>query len=491
MRIVLASETYPPDTNGAAYFTQRLAEALHRRGHQVLVLTTSRTILNQRSREPSGLIVLGIRALPVILYRYVRMSPKFIAVRSVRNAISSFGPNVIHIQNHFSIGRAALKAGQALGIPVIGTNHFTSETITVHAPLRGIGLQLLTAKLWRDFVQVYGCLDAVTAPTNSAAELTRARGIHRLVIPISNGIDTERFKPGNDGVYLRNRYDIPDSPVLLYIGRLDEEKRLDVILRALPLILRECSVHLVVAGIGAQRKTLEHLASSLGVATSVTFTGYISDDDLPNLHAIADAFVMPGNAELQSIATMEAMASGKPVIAAKALSLPELVHDGENGFLFADGDSRSLAACTIAMLKDEPLRRRMAERSLEIIQTHRLDAVLTKFESLYESVVQHATSEQTEAALPRPSKRQSSRRLALGALALLLLGMVLPMPGSWVRTWPPDQVADSIGEGLLDDSGVTAAFQRIRHIDVAGSSKTSALPPRSIWPRHSAEHRVP
>jgi glycosyltransferase involved in cell wall biosynthesis len=96
---------------------------------------------------------------------------------------------------------------------------------------------------------------------------------------------------------------------------------------------------------------------------------------------------MAGNAELQSIATMEAMASGLPVIAVDAQALPELVHDGENGFLFPDGSCDRLAACAISIFHDEQLRRRLAERSLQLIQAHDLVQVARQFECLYERVL--------------------------------------------------------------------------------------------------------
>ena len=95
------------------------------------------------------------------------------------------------------------------------------------------------------------------------------------------------------------------------------------------------------------RSDLETLVRHLGMKDRVTFLGYLRDEDVPRLYHLADLFVIAGLVELQSIVTMEAMASGLPIIAANAMALPELVHHGENGFLFAEDDAHALAAAAV------------------------------------------------------------------------------------------------------------------------------------------------
>jgi len=175
--------------------------------------------------------------------------------------------------------------------------------------------------------------------------------------------------------------------VLLYVGRLDKEKRIDVILRSLPNVLRVSSVHLVLAGIGREKQQLEQSTRKLGIQEAVTFTGFIPDRDLQNIYRIADLFVIAGIAELQSIVTMEAMASGLPVVAVNAMALPELVHDGENGYLFAAGDSQMLADKVTAILGDQTMRAQMSRRSLDIIKDHDINRVVEKYESIYNEII--------------------------------------------------------------------------------------------------------
>jgi glycosyltransferase involved in cell wall biosynthesis len=217
--------------------------------------------------------------------------------------------------------------------------------------------------------------------------LLKNAGLNKDVMPLSCGIDLERFKPTNDGAYLRQRFAIPtDKPVLLYVGRLDKEKKIDMILRALPDISRVTSVHLVLAGIGKEKRNLEELAEKLGIQQTLTFTGFVPDEDLQNIYGVADLFVTAGTAELQSIVTMEAMASGLPVVAVNAMALPELVHDGENGYLFSDGNSQMFTEKVIAILSDQAMRAKMSKTSLEIIKDHDVNKTIEKYESIYSEI---------------------------------------------------------------------------------------------------------
>lgn len=385
MRILIATDTYHPDVNGAAYFTYRLATTLTKRGHDVFVMCPSRSFKNTVS-DDEGVMVYGIRSIRLPIYLNFRISPVFVS-RVIRGVVKRISPNVVHIQNHFLIGKQAVGAAKKLGIPVIGTNHFMPENLIhyLHPPIDAE--KRLQQLAWRQCVEVFEQLDFVATPTKTAAALLRNAGLSKDIVPISCGIDLERFKPTNDGSYLRQRFAIPDNKlVLLYVGRLDKEKRIDVILRSLPDILRATSVHLVLAGIGKEKQQLEETTRDLGIQEAVAFTGFVPDEDLQNLYRIADLFVTAGIAELQSIVTMEAMASGLPVVAVNAMALPELVHDGENGYLFADGDSKMLAEKVIAILSNQETRAQMSKKSLDIIKNHDINKVVERYESIYSQI---------------------------------------------------------------------------------------------------------
>jgi len=386
MKILIATDTYPPDVNGAARFTYRLATTLAKRGHNVFVMCPSRSFKNGVLND-EGVTIYGIRSIPVLIYRDFRISPIFIS-GVISRAIKEISPDIIHIQNHFLIGKVAVKVAKKRGIAVVGTNHFMPENLVHYLHLPKTAEKWLQKFMWRQCIKVFEQLDFVASPTKTAAALLKNAGLTREAVPISCGIDLEIFKPTNDGLYLKRTFAIPDNkPVLLYVGRLDKEKRIDVILRALPRVLSVTDVHLVLVGIGNEKQRLEQLTKKLGIQDAVTFTGFISDKDLPNIYRVADLFVIAGIAELQSIVTMEAMASGLPVVAVNAMALPELVHDGVNGYLFSNGDSQMLAEKVIAVISDRARQAQMSEKSLEIIKHHDINKVVDKYESIYNKII--------------------------------------------------------------------------------------------------------
>ena len=143
-------------------------------------------------------------------------------------------------------------------------------------------------------------------------------------------------------------------------------------------------MQLDIVGGGDQKKNLQSLAKQLGLADRVTFHGYLSDQELRRMYTRASVFAMPSIAELQSIATMEAMASGQPVVAADAMALPHLVHDGENGFLFEPNNERDLAdKLSKALALSTSEREEMARAGLDLVRMHDIDRTLELFERLY------------------------------------------------------------------------------------------------------------
>jgi len=170
------------------------------------------------------------------------------------------------------------------------------------------------------------------------------------------------------------------------VGRVAGEKRLDVLLHALARLARD-DIQLGIAGKGSATEGLKALAKHLKLAGRVQFTGPIPDADLPVLLNSSDVFVMPSHAELLSLATLEAMACGRPVLLANAMALPELVTDGVNGYLFKAGDPLDAARCMDLLANQSERWPAIGRAGLERASLHGLDRVVKQYEALYEELL--------------------------------------------------------------------------------------------------------
>ncbi|WP_433225086.1 glycosyltransferase [Microtetraspora malaysiensis] len=380
-RVLIATDTYPPDVNGAAYFTHRLAAGLAERGNDVHVVCASEQG-PPRIETAGDVTVHRLRSAPLLVHPTMRVGVPAGLGRTMSRLIQGLRPDVVHVQGHFIVGRAAVGAARRTGRPVVATNHFMPDNLFPFARVPARLRDVVDRMAWRDVARVFSRADHVTTPTKIAAELLAAKGFTGMVEAVSCGIDLDRFRPRPwDRIRARERFGLPDLPTVLFVGRLDEEKRLDDLILALPQVLNHVEAQVVLAGTGGRRAALERLASRIGARERVRFLGFVPDADLPLVYAAADVFAMPGIAELQSIATLEAMASGLPVVAADAMALPHLV-DG-NGHLYPPGDVRAMARHLTAILTDSGLRAAMGRAGLALAASHDHRLSLARFEEIY------------------------------------------------------------------------------------------------------------
>ncbi|GAA4545946.1 glycosyltransferase [Pseudonocardia xishanensis] len=370
MRILLGADTFAPDVNGAARFTERLATGLAGRGHEVHVAAPSPD--GAAGTHAFGdVTVHRVRSHRYPLHESFRVCLPWQAGPATAAILDEVRPAVAHVQAHFVVGRGLAVAASASGTPLVATNHFMPENLFAHGRVPAFLQAAASRWAWRDLRGVFGRAGAVTAPTPRAVELlTGSTGLPATAI--SCGIDAARYAGG-----------VETPGTVLFVGRLDQEKRVDELLRAMAAVP---GARLEVVGDGTEREAWHRLAGELGIADRVVWHGFVSEEDLVAAYRRCAVFCMPGIAELQSLVTLEAMAAGKPVVAADAMALPHLVRPGRNGLLFPPGDVEALAASLRTLLADGGTRRRMGAASREIVAGHSLDATLDAFEAVYARV---------------------------------------------------------------------------------------------------------
>lgn len=292
-----------------------------------------------------------------------------------RRVLDAVKPDVVHIQSHIVVGRGLTREAVKRGIRVIATNHFMPENIMEHTLIPRFLRKFATRIAWKDAANTYRLCEAVTTPTRKAADFLEAETDIVDVHAISCGL--------NAGDYASSPMR-PAENRIVFVGRVTAEKHIDVLIRAVAKIDPGLNAKLDIIGGGELMDHLKRLAVQLGIGESTTFTGYVTDEELRAGLTGATVFSIPSIAELQSIATMEAMASGLPVVAANAMALPHLVRDGHNGHLFEPGNTDDLAEkLTRVLTATDAEYLRMKKASLAFIQPHDIDLTLSTFERLY------------------------------------------------------------------------------------------------------------
>lgn len=384
MKILIAADLHWPTINGVATFSRNLAKGLSDRGHEVLVIAPSQTGKSYEEYDGNYLIKRTI-SVPFPFYQNFKISPA--SQMEVRKIISDFQPDVIHIQMAMFLGLATRTYALKYNIPLVATNHAMPENLMDNIRL----LAPISKPIQRLMVE-YGArfhakVDYITLPTRSAIDMFGEDRVAVPVEPVSNGIDLSKFQPTKAQEETYEKFNLPkDRQIVTYIGRLDAEKHVPVLIKAFANIMND-DRHLLIVGDGTDAEHLRNIVLTMGISDRVTFTGRVSDDDIIELHKVGTLFCVPSPAELQCIALLEAMASGKPAVAVDAGALSELCQDGVNGILCEKDDVDGIAEALDTLLSDEKLLATYGKASLEIAKTHDIEYTLTRFEEIYEQVI--------------------------------------------------------------------------------------------------------
>lgn len=381
MRILFVSSSYYPHINGVYYFVCRIGPMLQEKGHTVAVIAPSAST-SSTQKKIDGLDVYGMPSVSTLVNPSIRVTLPFGIKSRIKQVVNNFKPDIIHIQDHFPLSKAVVEVNRALKIPIVGSNHFMPENFTVL--VRSAALKRRFENyLWNGFTKVFNQVKLVTTPTETGARLIRPR-LKVDAIAISSGISLKEFNPKGDTAAIKKKYAIPDKPVLLYVGRLDPEKRIEDILQAVAVAIKQIDFCFVIVGKGTKKAALEQLAGQLRITNNVIFTGFVPDEDLPYFYKLGRSFIIASIAELLSLATLQAMASGLPVIAVNAGALGELVKDNMNGHLFMEGDIQGMVNSIKDIITCGDARyHEMSQKSLEYVQLHDIERTLDSFEQLY------------------------------------------------------------------------------------------------------------
>ncbi|HEY9596831.1 MAG TPA: glycosyltransferase family 1 protein, partial [Cyanophyceae cyanobacterium] len=344
MRIALFTETFLPKVDGIVTRLRHTVEHLQRSGNQVLVVAPDGGLT-----EYKGAKIYGVTGFPLPLYPELKLA---LPRPSIGIALEKFRPDLVHVVNPAVLGLAGVYYAKTMQIPLVASYH-------THLPqyLQHYGLAMLEGVLWELIKATHNQAQLNLCTSTVMVQELREHGIERLDL-WQRGVDTETFHPELASRDMRSHLSQghPESPLLLYVGRLGAEKEIE---RIKPILESIPGARLALVGDGPNRSALEkHFAG-----TPTHFVGYLKGKELGSAYASADAFIFPSRTETLGLVLLEAMAAGCPVVAARSGGIPDIVTDGENGYLFDPTDENGAIAATQRLLERQDERELLRQKA--------------------------------------------------------------------------------------------------------------------------------
>lgn len=340
MNIALFTETYYPEINGVATSVYLLKQELEKRGHTVYVVTT--TTPGSPEHEYN---VYRVPSLPCLLITERRVGlfyqPK------LAHIIRHMHLDIIHTHTEFSLGIFGRIMARELRLPLVHTYHTIYEDYT-HYFMKFKSLDERAKSFVRSFTKICcNTVEQVIVPTEKVKRLLRSYNVRQDIAVIPTGIDLSKFDADQYSIgelhALRASFGIPaDAKIVLYLGRISQEKNIDELLLGIPdFLARHTNAWFLIIGGGPDKERLMHLLENMpvpaeSVRSRIIFGGEQPWDAIGKFYRMADVFVSASNSETQGLTYIEAMACGLPIVARQDPCLDGILEDGINGYSFTE-----------------------------------------------------------------------------------------------------------------------------------------------------------
>lgn len=448
MKIAFFTDALIPPLGGIEQHVLDTSRALAKQGHEVRVYypDPGSGHDNHAPQSPT-LLNLAFRPVPGLPMTFLWPNFRFSFPLHFYGQIKSWHPNVLHLHTSGPMAWTAIILAKMLkrfattslysnvvkhsqkSPLLVGTFHsyLMEKEYLANQGVPGFLMGLVSKLVWKYVSFVFNRCDVVVSPSQWVAGDIKAHGINKPVVVVHNGADLSQFgERAREQVVsdLVTKYNLRGN-TLLYVGRLSQEKGLDVLFRALKTVNEKLEgrsekfdeevrsgkiennqlgptsnlniplhtssfprqifrCQLLLVGNGPMEEELEKLASDLGISEQVIFVGRVNHPDLPGsgIFEVAKAFVTASTSENQPLTIIEAMAKGLPIIGVSARGVTELVR--ENGLLAVPDDPVDLANKIQQVLADEDARLKMGDESRKISQDYSLTKAAERLEKLYQ-----------------------------------------------------------------------------------------------------------
>jgi len=350
LRIAIVTEVFLPKFDGVVTTVLRSIDQLTARGHEVLVLAPG--------DPPPTYDGCRVQRIPSLPFRpwYPELSVGIPCPTLIR-ALDDFAPDVVHVVGPVWLAAFGALRAHARDLPIVASYH---TDIPQYVRALGLGALRPGASLW--LRHVHNTADVNLCPSDLLAEEAISKGIQRVRL-WPGGVDTDLFRPERRSAAMRSRLTggHPDSPLVISVGRLSKEKSLGELVGAME---RLPDARIAFVGAGPHGDDLRRHFSHL----PATFTGRLSGVELAQAYASADVFAFPSTTDTLGLVSLESMASGVPVVGARAGGIPDTVEEGVTGLLVPPHDPLAMASALSSVLSD-------ADRRGEMGRAARADAL--------------------------------------------------------------------------------------------------------------------
>lgn len=410
MKIGIFTDTYNPTVSGVVTSINMIEQEMKKRGHEVYVFAPSKSI---QPNDNQSLYML--KSMPLLVARQYKNRLAAFYSRDIAKKIKEIGLDIVHTQSEFSVGLFGKIISRKFDIPFIHTYHTMWEDYLHYIiPVKGtrnIYPKRFARTLSRTFARKAECIITPSKKTEKYLKY-KCKIKNKPIYIIPTGIDIEPFNSNNfskeDRDNLKEKLGIKkDEKVILFLGRIGEEKSIDVIMENMPTIFKTIkNAKFLIVGDGPSKEPLEEQAKSLNISDKVIFTGKVPWNEVPKYYNLGDVFVNASLTETQGLTFIEAMAAGIPIVAKYAPNLTEFITNNKNGILVKKNADFSKAI--INVLTNKKLSEKLATNGLETAKSYSVQEFGDKLEMLYTEIIKNHQLRKTFSSKKEKQKQKKN-----------------------------------------------------------------------------------
>jgi glycosyltransferase involved in cell wall biosynthesis len=374
LRIAVVTETWPPEVNGVAMTLSKLIHHLGQRQHTIQ-LVRPRQDKTDEGINQDGWSELLLRGLPIPKYPELKLGLP--SKKALIKAWSTRRPDLVHIATEGPLSWSALQAAHVLRLPV--TSDFRTN---FHSYCQHYGIGWLSKPIVAYLRKFHNRTAFTMVPTQAMRHQLDTLGFKNLKV-VARGVDTQLFHPDRRNTTMRHAWGAtPETMVLLSVGRLAAEKNLELTIQTYQAIKAAGRpVKMVFAGDGPMR------AVTQAKCADAIFTGMCSHDELAMLYASADLLLFPSLTETFGNVTLEALASGTPVLAFDCAAASDFIHDSKNGWLVSGDDSCAYIERALDITQEASTLTQTRTFARMSVEHHGWDAIATQVETIFQRAI--------------------------------------------------------------------------------------------------------